>query len=113
MARVKRGKIKNKKRKVLLESTKGFQWGRKLKKSLAKTAINISGKHSLQDRRKKKSTNRSVFNVKISALLDNISYNEFINKFKKKGIILNRKVLSEIAQNNPTSFKNIIDVVNK
>ena len=113
MARVKRGKTKNKSRKNLLSMTSGYRWGRKNKFATAWTAMAHAGVHAFSHRRKKKGDFRSLWNIKINAALDvfDLSYSKFINLLKIKKVELNRKVLSEIVEKNKDLFKNIVDFV--
>ena len=69
MPRVKRGTTHVKKRRKLLKQVKGYKWGRKNLIRLAKTAATKAGAHAFVDRRKKKRTNRSLWQIKIIYLL--------------------------------------------
>jgi len=111
MARVKRGTKKNKTRKNLLKTTKGYMWGRKNKEATAWTAMAHAGKHAFNDRRKKKGVFRALWNVKINAAVreHGLSYSQFINKLKQSGSTLDRKVLADIADNKPETFKRIVE----
>ena len=113
MPRVKRGTAHLKKRKKLLKKTRGYKWGRKSKIKLAKTAIKKAGANALADRRKKKGTIRRLWQVKLNATTRQygLSYSKFINLLKKNKIELNRKVLADIAENNPKVFEKIIKQV--
>ncbi len=113
MTRVKRGKISLKKRRKVLRQTKGFLWKRKSKERAAREALLHAGQNAFQDRRKKKRNFRALWNIKINAgsREHGISYSKLINKLKKSGIGLNRKILAELAENYPEIFKKIIDEV--
>lgn len=113
MSRVKRGKIKTKKRRALLKLTKGFRWGRKSKKRLAKEAVLHKLSHAFRGRKQKKRDYRRLWNVKINAALNGkgIKYSEFINKLKNKQIKLDRKILANIAENDSVVFEKIINFV--
>ena len=114
MARVKRGTIANKTRRNRLKMVKGYRFGRRSKEKLANEAIRHAGRNAFRDRRNKKRTNRALWNVRLNAGLRPLGekYSTFIDKLNKKGIALNRKVLSEIAAGNPDSFKRLVDEVN-
>ncbi|MDO8435894.1 MAG: 50S ribosomal protein L20 [bacterium] len=114
MARVKRGKIAHKKRKHLLKYAKGFRWGRKAKYKLAKDALYHAWKYAYRDRRVKKREKRALWQIKINAACreQGISYSKFIYGLKQKNIALDRKILSNLAQNNPQIFTKIIEKVN-
>lgn len=113
MSRVKRGTIKTKHRKNILSQVKGFRFGRSTKKKLAREAIFHAGRNAFRDRRAKKRTFRQLWTIRLNAALrqNGEVYSKFIGKLKEKKSKLNRKVLSEIAANNPESFKRIVDQV--
>jgi len=110
MTRVKRGTIKNKHRKNILAQTKGFRFGRSTKKSQAKEALKHAGNYSFAHRKDKKANARSLWTTRINAAIRpfELSYSKFIDGLKKKNIDLDRKILSEIAQNNPETFARIV-----
>ena len=111
MPRVKRGTTKNKRRKYLLAKTKGARNSIKSKKRRATEAILHAGKHSFNDRRKKKNMFRRLWNVRIGAASKSLdtSYSKLIGSLGKANITLNRKVLSELAQKNPETFSRIVE----
>jgi len=113
MARVKRGKNKNKKRKKILLLTKGFRASYSTKKKFAKEAILHAFKYAYQDRKKKKRVFRRLWQVRINAALRErgLKYNSFIHNLKNKDINLDRKVLSSLAKNYPLVFDKIVDFV--
>lgn len=110
MARVKRGTIKNKTRKNILSKVKGYRFGRSTKKRQAKTAIDHAGVHAFTHRRDKKAVNRALWQVKLNAALRPLgySYSKFMKVIKEKGIELDRKVLSQMAEHNPESFERLV-----
>jgi len=110
MTRVKRGVIKNKHRKNILVQAKGFRFGRSTKKSQAKDALRHAGAYAFAHRKDKKADARSLWTTRINAAVRPyaISYSKFIDGLKKKNIDLDRKILSEIAQNNPETFARIV-----
>lgn len=115
MPRVKRGTIHVKNRKNILAKVKGYKWGRsKLIKS-AKTAILKAGAHSFADRRKKKRVMRSLHQIKINAFVREfeLSYSKFIDLLKKKEIIVDRKILADMAVNNKEILEKIIEEIKK
>lgn len=115
MVRVKRGKNANKKREKILHYTKGYKWGRKSKERAAKEALLHAWSHSFSGRKVKKRDFRQLWQTKIKAAAAEcgMPYNVFINTLKKDDILLNRKVLAELAENYPSVFKAIIDEVKK
>lgn len=113
MTRVKRGVQHSKHRRNILKATKGYMWGRKSKIKLAKTAILKAGVNAYRDRRLKKRDNRGVWILRINAALreQGTTYSKFIDKMKKAGVALDRKVLSDIAANHPALFKKIVAAI--
>ena len=111
MPRVKRGKIRTKKRRAILQKTKGYKWGRKNLTRLAKTAAKKAGATALRDRRVKKRAMRRLWQIRLNAAVREygISYSKFIHLLKKEKIELDRKILSELAQKKPEIFKKLIE----
>lgn len=114
MARVKGGVNANKGRKNILKSVKGYRFGRSTKEKLATEAIKHAGRNAFRDRRKKKGNFRGLFTLRMNAALrmHGETYSKFIDKLHKGNVELDRKVLSEIAMENPESFERIISEVN-
>jgi len=115
MVRIKRGKITHRKRERLLKHTKGFHWGRKSKYRLAKEALFHAWTHAYYDRKKKKRDFRSLWQIQINAACrqHGLSYSKFIYGLKQKKIGLDRKILAQLAQNHPQTFKKVIEEVKK
>ncbi len=115
MARVKRGKIAHKRRKNVLEHTKGFRWGRKSKYRLAKDALLHGWSYAYRDRRTKKREFRALWQTKINAACreHNLSYSKFIWGLKQNKVELDRKILADLAQNHPEIFKKVLEAVKK
>jgi len=113
MTRVKKGVNALKNRRNVLSKTKGYRHGRKSKERQANEAIFHAGSYSFAHRKDKKGDFRRLWNVRMSALLkeEGTSYSKFISALKKKEIALDRKILSELAQNHPTVFKKILESV--
>lgn len=113
MTRVKRGKTAHKKREQLLKYTKGFRWDRKSKERAAKEALLHSWSRAFKGRKEKKRNFRALWNVKLNAAvrIEGIKYSAFISALKKKGVKLDRKILAELAQNEPATFKKIVAFV--
>jgi len=113
MPRVKRGTQHVKHRKGILKNTKGFRGGLKNRIKIAKTASTKAGAHAYRDRRVKKRTSRRLWQIRINAAVRKLglSYSAFTGLLKKKEVAIDRKVLSEIAQQKPETFKTIVDFV--
>lgn len=109
MPRVKRGKIATKKRGKILKYTKGFRWGRKSKERAAKEALLHAWSHAFRGRKEEKRTARYGWQVKINAAAreEGMPYREFIHVLKVKGIKLDRKILADLAENEPETFKKL------
>ncbi|MES2930904.1 MAG: 50S ribosomal protein L20 [Patescibacteria group bacterium] len=109
MTRVKRGVIKNKRRKNILAQTKGFRFGRSTKEAQAKEALLHAGAYAFAHRRDKKADARSLWTTRINAAIRpfDMSYSVFMNKLKKKNIVIDRKILATLAQDNPETFSRI------
>lgn len=113
MPRVKRGTQHVKRRKSLLEKTKGMMWGRKSKIRLARTAVLKAGAHALRDRRAKKRSFRRLWTVKINAAIrpNGMSYSRFMDALKKAGVEVDRKILATLAEKHPAVFQQIVNKV--
>jgi len=113
MSRVKRGVIALKRRRNVLSQVKGYRFGRSKKERQAREAIVHAGAHAFAHRRDKKADRRRLWQVKINASVREMgmSYSKFMGALKKKNILLDRKVLADLAQNHPSSFKKIVKSV--
>jgi large subunit ribosomal protein L20 len=113
MVRIKRGKQARKHRKHLLKEAKGFRWGRKNKYKLAKDALHHAWEYSYRDRKVRKRDKRQLWQIKINAATRShgIPYSRFINALKKNKIELDRKILADLAENNPEMFKKIVEKI--
>jgi len=113
MPRVKRGVTAHKRRKKLLKQTKGYRGGRKSKYRLAKEAFLHAQTYAYRDRRAKKRDFRRLWEIKINAgaRANGITYSRFINALKKNKIELDRKILADLAENEPETFKKIVETV--
>lgn len=115
MPRVKRGTIHVKNRKNILAQVKGYKWGRSKLIKTAKTAILKAGAHSFADRKKKKRVMRSLHQIKINAFVREyeLSYSKFIGLLKKNEVIVDRKILADMAVNNKKVLEKIIEEIKK
>lgn len=113
MARVKKGVNALKTRRNVLKQVKGYRFGRSKKEKQAYEAIVHAGSYAFAHRRDKKNDMRKLWNVRLSAFLleNNLSYSKFMGLLKKENIILNRKMLSEIANDKEDSMKRIISKI--
>src|ERR1700710_1605711 len=113
MARVKRGVTAHAKHKKVLEQAKGFYARRKNTIRTAKAAVDKAGQYSYRDRKVRKRTFRSLWIQRINAAarLEGFTYSQFMHGIDLTGIEIDRKVLSDIAGNDPVAFKVIADKV--
>ena len=110
MARVKRGVVSRAKHKKVLKSVKG-QWGRRKNTiRVARQAMEKALQYAYRDRRNKKREFKSLWIQRINAGVrsEGITYSKFINGLSKSRIKLDRKILAEIAYENPEAFKTIV-----
>ena len=111
--RVKRGVAARAKHKKILAAAKGMQHYRTRSYRLAKQGVIKSLRYSYRDRRNKKRDLRALWITRINnaARENGISYSKLINGMKNKGIELDRKVLAELAVNDPKAFTAICESV--
>tara|TARA_B100001540_G_scaffold165330_1_gene146272 strand:+ start:373 stop:729 length:357 start_codon:yes stop_codon:yes gene_type:complete len=110
MARVKRGVTSRAKHKKVLKAVKG-QWGRRKNTiRVARQAMEKSMQYAYRDRRNKKREFKSLWIQRINAGVrsEGLTYSKFISGLNKSGIKLDRKILAEIAYDNPQAFKTIV-----
>ena len=100
-------------RKKIIKLAKGYFGRRKNVWTVAKNAIEKAMIYAYRDRRTKKRNFRSLWIARINAgaRQNGMSYSQFMGKVKSKNIELNRKVLADLAMNNPHAFKAIIDKI--
>ncbi len=110
MARVKRGVTSHAKHKKVLKAVKG-QWGRRKNTiRVARQAMEKAMQYAYRDRRNKKRDFKSLWIQRINAGVraEGLTYSKFIHGLNKSGIKLDRKILAEIAYDNPEAFKTIV-----
>ena len=113
MPRSKNSVASKARRKRVLKQAKGFYGKRKNVYTVAKNVLEKGLTYSYVGRKLKKREYRSLWIVRINAAVreEGLTYSEFINKLKVKGIELDRKVLADLAMNEPASFKKLVDSV--
>ena len=110
MARVTRGVTSHAKHKKVLKAVKG-QWGRRKNTiRVARQAMEKAMQYAYRDRRNKKRDFKSLWIQRINAGVraEGLTYSKFINGLNKSGIKIDRKILAEIAYDNPEAFKTIV-----
>lgn len=100
-------------RKKILKQAKGYFGRRKNVWTVAKNAVEKAMLYAYRDRRTKKRNFRSLWIARINAGAreHGMSYSQFMGKVKSNNIQLNRKVLADLAMNNPTAFKAVVDKI--
>ena len=109
--RVKTGTVRRKRHKKILKLAKGFYSGRRKHFRKAKEQIERSLVYAFRDRKQKKREFRKLWIVRINAAcrLNGISYSRLINALKKANIDLDRKILADLAMNDPEVFASIVE----
>ena len=110
MARTKRGVVSRAKHKKVLKKVKGQYGRRKNTIRIARQAMEKAMQYAYRDRRAKKREFRSLWIQRINAGVraEGLTYAKFINGLAKSKIKLDRKVLAELAYNNPEAFKSVV-----
>ena len=113
MPRVKRGVTAHARHKKVLKAAKGYYGARSRTYRVAVQAVTKAGQYAYRDRRQKKRQFRQLWIVRINAAArqEGLSYSVLMGLLHKAGIEINRKVLADLAVNNPDAFKAIVDKV--
>ena len=115
MARVKGAMMTRKRRNKVMKMAKGY-WGSKSKHfKMANQAVMKSGVYAYTGRKLKKRDFRQLWITRISAgcKMNGMNYSTFMNGLKKSGIIINRKMLAELAVNDKAAFTQLTDTAKK
>ena len=109
MARVKTALITRKKHKKILKRAKGYYGAKHYRFRMAKQAVMKSGQYAYVGRKDRKSNFRKLWIARINAAArqNGLTYSKLINGLKKANIVINRKMLSEIAVTDPKAFAEI------
>ena len=115
MARVKTARITRKKHKKILKRAKGYYGAKHYRFRMAKQAVMKSGKYAYVGRKDKKSNFRKLWIARINAASrqNGLTYSTFINGLKKANIVINRKMLAEIAVTDPNAFSELAKLAKK
>jgi large subunit ribosomal protein L20 len=110
MARVKTGIVRRRRHKKILKMARGFFSGRRKHFRKAKEQLERSMVYAFRDRRQKKRDFRRLWITRINAAcrLNDISYSRFINALNKANIDLDRKILADMAMNDPEAFATVV-----
>ena len=109
--RVKTGVVRRRRHKKILKLAKGFYSGRRKHFRKAKEQLERSLVYAYRDRKQKKRDFRKLWITRINAAcrLNDISYSRFIHGLKKAGIELDRKILADMAMNEPEAFAKVVE----
>lgn len=115
MTRIKGATHALKRRRSILSLAKGYRNGRSTKESQAREAVLHAGNHAFAHRRDRKNDFRKLWNVKINAAVRPLgtTYSKFINTLKIKNILLDRKILAQLAEFQPTIFTSVVNQIEK
>ncbi|MCL2757618.1 MAG: 50S ribosomal protein L20 [Coriobacteriia bacterium] len=115
MSRVKRSITARKKRRVVLARAKGYYGAKSRSYRSAKEQVQHSLKYAYRDRRNKKRLIRRLWITRINAAarINGMSYSVFMNGLKKAGVLLDRKVLADMAVNDAPAFSALTEVAKK
>lgn len=115
MSRVKRAVSAHKKRRTVLNRAKGYYGAKSRSYRAAKEQVQHSLQYQYRDRRNKKREVRRLWITRINAAarINGLSYSVFMNGLKKAGVELDRKVLSDMAINDPEAFASLVEVAKK
>ena len=113
--RVKRGNVSRKRHKKILKLAKSFIGARSRIFKVANIAVMKSLKYAYRDRRTKKRNMRRLWIVRINAAVRErgMSYSRFVNACKKSNVIVNRKMLADMAVRDPEAFQTVFEAVTK
>lgn len=111
MARVKRGTTARARHKKVLVQAKGYQGARSRTYRVAKQAVIKAGQYAYRDRRQRKRQFRALWITRINAgaRLLGLTYSQFMNGLKKAEIMIDRKVLSDLAIHDKTTFAALVE----
>lgn len=111
MVRVKHGTTTKRRHKKMTKMAKGYRGGRKNLYRAAKNAVAKAGMHAYVDRRKKKRDFRRIWITRINAAVraEGWMYSRFMNALAEKKVIVDRKILADIAVHKPEVFKKVVE----
>ena len=115
MARVKNGAVTKARHKKVLKAAKGYFGSKHRLYKRAKEQLMTSRKYAYRDRKQKKRDFRKLWIARINAAcrMNEISYSKFINGLTRSGVEVNRKMLSELAINDPKAFTKLVEIAKK
>ena len=113
MTRVKTGIVRRKRHQKVLQRTKGYRMTKSRLYKAAHEALLHAGQYAYAGRKRRKRDQRKLWIMKINAAVQSLglTYNQFIHRLKKAKIELDRKILADLAESDPKTFKIIVDKV--
>jgi len=113
MSRVKRGVTSHARHRKVIKQAKGYYGRRKNTIRVARQAVEKAGQYAYRDRKVRKRTFRALWIQRINAAAreNGLTYGRLIDRLKKAGIELDRKVLADIAVHEPQTFKGLVEAV--
>ena len=112
MARVKTARITRKKHKKVLKQAKGYFGAKRYRFRMAKQQVMKSGNYAFVGRKDKKSNFRKLWIARINAAarMNGLTYSQLINGLKKANVVINRKMLAEMAISDPAAFTKVVEI---
>ena len=111
MARVKRGVVARRRHKKILKQAKGYYGARSRVFRVAKQAVTKAAQYAYRDRRQRKRQFRALWITRINAAAraNGLSYSRFIDGLKKAGVLLDRRVLADVAVHDKAAFGKVVE----
>ena len=113
MSRVTSGKVTHARHKKVIDAAKGYQGRRKNTFKVARQAVDKANQYATRDRKARKRNFRSLWIQRINAgcraIDETLTYSRFINGLSKAGIEVDRKVLADLAVNEPDAFAGVVE----
>jgi len=115
MPRASSGQVKHNRTKKILKEAKGYQGARSKQYRTAREAVMKAGLYAYHDRKTKKRDFRKLWIARINARARTagMSYSKFINGLDKAGVVINRKLLADIAVNDDIAFEKLVELAAK
>ena len=115
MARVKTAIITRKKHNKILKRAKGYYGAKRYRFRMAKQQVMKSGNYAFVGRKDKKSNFRKLWIARINAAarMNGLTYSQLINGLKKANVVINRKMLAEMAVSDPATFTKVAEIAKK
>lgn len=115
MARVKTARTTRARHKKVLKRAKGYYGAKHYRFRMAKQAVMKSGAYAYVGRKDKKSNFRKLWIARINAAarMNGMTYSNLVNGLKKANVVINRKMLAEMAVSDPVAFTKVVEIAKK